>query len=700
MSSGTGPGGAGQAGGTAQAESTAQAGKLGWYLARLRKMSAQEVAWRTEDQARKWAWSLLQVHPDGAATSHAARRLLKRTTSPKLAGNPAFTATLPDGAVHAVPETARAQVTAAAEEIMQGRWEVLGALRTDMASPDWFLDPTTSRRAPQGEYCFKVDFRDEKVTGNIKQVWELSRMHHLSVLAAAYAFTGDERYSERAGAHLRSWWEANPFLSGVHWTSGIEVGIRLISWAWARRLLEGWAGAAALFEENPLARQQIWWHQRFLAGFRSRGSSANNHVIAEAAGQLVASLAFDWFAESKRWASSSAELLEAELANNTFPSGVNREMAFEYHGLVAELGILAGVEADFAGRPLSPSTWALLRQMVEVVAATVDARLGAPRYGDGDDGRGLVLCPGANRWESLIAFGRARLGPADWWPDARSDALAGLLSEMAHDHGSTTPAPARPSHFSDAGLTLLRSRPGEMPEIWCRADAGPQGFLSIAAHGHADALSVELRHDGTEILADPGTYCYHGEPKWRAYFRSTLGHNTLEIAGQDQSSAGGPFLWARTANTRLVSLLLDEDGLPVQWTAEHDGYEVLLPAASHRRAVRLDRERGRLVVTDTVQSEGRHPWKLAFHLGPEVEVAAGPVMGQVDLRWAPHGRSGGSATISLPNEGSWRLARGEENPVLGWYSPRFGTKIPATTVLCEGALQPGTTVLETVVQFD
>ena len=121
------------------------------------------------------------------------------------------------------------------------------------------------------------------------------------MLAAAFALSGDERYAERVGTHLRSWWAQNPFLSGIHWTSGIEVGLRLIAWVWIRRLLDGWDSAGPCSSDNAVARVQIWWHQRFLAGFRSRGSSANNHVIAEAAGQLVASLAFDWFPESEGW---------------------------------------------------------------------------------------------------------------------------------------------------------------------------------------------------------------------------------------------------------------------------------------------------------------------------------------------------------------------------------------------------------------
>ena len=170
-----------------------------------------------------------------------------------------------------------------------------------MVDPDWSSDPEDGRRAPTDRYSFDIPYRDEHAVGDIKQLWEPSRHQHLTVLAAAYALTGDEQYADRVAEHLRSWWAANPPLRGVHWVSGIELGIRLISWVWVRRLLDRWSGAAALFEDNPEALHQIWHHQRWLAALGSHGSSANNHVIAEAAGQLVAACAFDWFPETPTW---------------------------------------------------------------------------------------------------------------------------------------------------------------------------------------------------------------------------------------------------------------------------------------------------------------------------------------------------------------------------------------------------------------
>lgn len=655
--------------------------KLEWYLRRLERMSASEVGWRLSDQVRKWAWMRDQVTPPTAGRGARKRRgcssSLRSTGAERC-----FRAGMDVGVLAGIPAKVRRDVMDAADELLSGRWKILGASRTDMTEPDWFVDPLSGRRAPQSDYCFGINHRAEEVTGNVKQLWELSRLQHATVLAGAFALSEDERYAELAARHLRSWWSANPFLSGVHWTSGIEVGLRLIAWVWTRRLLDGWPAVRELFEDNEEALAQIWWHQRFLSSFRSRGSSANNHVIAEAAGQLVAGLAFPWFEESSGWAETAAELLEAELERNTFASGVNREQAFQYHGFVAELGVVAAVEADVAGRPLGERTWDLLCRMLDVIAATLDVQLRAPRQGDGDEGRALLLgVPDANRWPGLLAFGAEVFGAPGWWPATDGDAASMLLGSMAGDHRRSERPHRRPAHFGDAGLTIMRSLPEDGPEIWCRCDAGPHGFLSIAAHAHADALSVEVRHRGTDILADPGTYCYQGHPSWRTYFRGTLGHNTIELAGQDQSTSGGPTLWTRHAAGQLMELSIGDQGEVRSWAAEHDGYGVLRPSARHRRSVRLASRRRILEIVDEIDTEGTYGVRMAFHLGPQVLVRLDGAC--AELVWDDvEGPAG--ATLHLADTLAWSAVRGATDPVLGWYSSRFGEKEPSTTLVGQG----------------
>ena len=490
---------------------------------------------------------------------------------------------------------------------------------------------------------------------------------------------------DRVADQLRSWWRENPFLSGVHWTSGIELGIRLISLAWIRRLLDDWPGVAGLFEHDALALRQIRWHQQYLAAFPSRGSSANNHVIAEAAGQLVASCAFPWFPESERWRRKSARLLERELIRNTFPSGIGRELASDYQCFVAELGFLAAVEAEASGYPLSAAAWERLCAMADSAAALVDERLRPPRQGDSDEGRGLLLdAPAANRWPSLLAL-------ADGAGRAAGLVAAAARGRGERDHrrpgrpeapGSTAGPSERPSRFADAGNDVAAH--DRRNEIWCRCDGGPHGYLSIAAHAHADALSVEVRYAGVDILADPGTYCYHGERAWRSYFRSTIAHNTAELGGRSQSSEGGPFMWVRHAQAREVEVI--DDGDIARWTAEHDGYASLDPPALHRRSVLLDRASRSIDIIDEIEG-GSHDIRLAFHLGPEVQVEfdgslRGPGAGP------PHPRQG-TARLELPSGLRWSLHRGESDPILGWYSPGLGRRVPAFTLLGCGRCVPG-----------
>ena len=659
-----------------------------WYLYRLRAMSPREVVWRVHDEVVHRRWARLQVLPHEVLDA------------PRRRVGPGFPTVLPPHQATALPPVAADALVEAAASLLEGTGEILGVWRTDLAAPDWFADPVTAQRAPQERYAFAIDHRSRSETGDVKQLWELSRHQHLTILAGAYLVTGDDAYAEAVARQLESWWRDNPNLSGIHWTSGIEVGLRLISWVWVRRLLEGWAGAPGLFEDNALAVSQVYWHQRYLSSLRSRGSSANNHVIAEAAGQLVASCAFPWFPESVGWRRRAAALLEDELERNTFPSGLNREQATDYHGFVAELGLVGAAEAAAARLPLSEQTWATLGGMVDGAAAVLDATHRAPRQGDSDDGRALRLdAPGANRWDTLLATGASLMGPESWWPAPCAGVTSTLLGALAgHRPVAGRRPPERPSHFPDAGLTILRTEAGREPEIWCRCDGGPHGYLSIAGHAHADALSIEVRHGGVDVLADPGTYCYHGEPMWRHYFRSTLGHNTVELAGRDQSESAGPFLWVTQAHAVSAEVAVGAHGEPESWSAEHHGYESLEVPAIHARRVHLDGEERRIVITDRIITTGPVPLRMAWHLGPSVRADPDLDRGVVRLRWPTAGGEA-SAHLTLATGLRWEIHRGRLDPILGWYSARFGVKEPTTALVGTAAFVPALGALTTSLAF-
>ena len=246
----------------------------------------------------------------------------------------------------------------------------------------------------------------------------MSRHHHLTVLAAAWWLTQDERYAEAAADQLRSWWRANPFLTGVHWTSGIEAGVRLISWAWTRRLLHDWPKVGDLFEHNDDAVRQIGWHQEFLAAFPSRGSSANNHVVAEAAGRLVAACAFPWYAKSARMAperrgAPGARARRQHLRRRSQPRAGDRLPPLRAR---ARAGGRRGGRRS-RPRPLRRRPGHAWRGCSMPPPPIVDATGRPPRQGDGDEGRALVVDdPERDPWAAVLGTGAALLGAPGWWP--------------------------------------------------------------------------------------------------------------------------------------------------------------------------------------------------------------------------------------------------------------------------------------------
>ena len=225
-------------------------------------MSPAEVAWRTRDEALQLAWSRRQVRRE---------QLVSAVSLP--AGERRFTAVLRPDTAARVPEEARKAVLEAANGLLRGEWEVLGVARTDLVLPDWFSVRSAVRSRP-----LRLPHRSPLGRTGRQYQAGVGDLAPAAPYAPGYGMVSHrgQAYAQRVAEQLRSWWQENPFLSGVNWTSGIELGIRLISLAWIRRLLADWPDVADLFERDALAVHQIRWHQQYLAAFPSRGSSANH----------------------------------------------------------------------------------------------------------------------------------------------------------------------------------------------------------------------------------------------------------------------------------------------------------------------------------------------------------------------------------------------------------------------------------------
>jgi hypothetical protein len=579
--------------------------------------------------------------------------------------------------VFAHPDVDAAPYVAAAERIAIGRLDVFALADADLGLPPrWNRDPKTGIEAPLA-FGKTLDYRDPDVVGDIKYLWEPNRHLQLVTLAQAFALTRKRKYLEALGEQLDSWFIACPYGRGPNWSSALEAAIRLVNWSIAWQLAGGHEALDADLRRRWL--KSVYEHAHFVRHWFSAHSSANNHLIGEAAGLFIAGLTWPHWREAADWVATSRKILEREALAQTAPDGVNREQALWYQQFVLDMLVLPLLAARAAGQPFSAAFHSRVEAMMDFVACLMDAGGHVPMFGDADDGylvrleREAAFCP----YRSALATGALLFRRGDFKLKAgRLDDKARWLfgpeagAEFEALDAEATRLPLRQS-FPEGGYYVLGCEFDRPREVRAVVDAGPLGYTSIAAHGHADALSFTLSLHGREILIDPGTYAYHTQQRWREYFRGTSAHNTVRIDGLDQSEQGGNFLWLRHARAGCSLWLSTPDKDCFEgW---HDGYGRLADPVKHRRLLELDKRARRLVVADRLEMQGSHDVELFFHCAEGCSVDAVPGGFLV-------GRDGVHVKLLLPACGDSSVHKGELAPLLGWASRAFDRRTPIHTI--------------------
>jgi hypothetical protein len=593
--------------------------------------------------------------------------------------------------IHAGPGIDPAPYVAEAERIAQGRVDVLALRGADLGSPPrWNRDPKTGIEAPLA-FGKTLDYRDADLVGDIKYLWEPNRHQHLVTLAQAFALTGKKAYLDVLEEHLESWFLACPYGRGPNWTSSLEVALRLINWAVT------WQLVGKDFAEKPdfVRRwlQSIYQHATFVRGWFSLHSSANNHLIGEAAGLFVASMTWPYWPAAREWRDAAKGILEEEAVRQNAPDGVNREQALWYQQFVLDMLVTCLLAGKANGQWFSADYEQRIEAMMDFVASVMDAGGNMPMIGDADDGVATRLAPGACPYRSLLALGAVLFRRGDFKLKAGAlDDRARWLLGAAADAGfqaldaERTRLPARQC-FPEGGYVVLGCDFDTPAELRMVADAGPLGYRSIAAHGHADALSVTLSVGGREFLIDPGTYAYHTQERWRQYFRGTAAHNTVRIDGVDQSVQAGKFMWLRHARAGCSLWLSSPE--KDSFEGWHDGYLRLEDPVKHRRLVQLDKRARRILIEDVLEMEDEHEVELFFHCAEACRVDPAP--GGYVLS-----RDGLEARLLLPEGGAARVERGALAPICGWASRSFDRREPTSTIVWYARLA-GRSVLRTEI---
>jgi hypothetical protein len=559
---------------------------------------------------------------------------------------------------------------------------------------DWNRDHGNGKAAPI-KYAQSIDYRDFEVTGDCKLVWEPNRHHQLVVLARAYRVTGDLKYAWEVVHQIESWLEQCPFGIGMNWRSPMELSIRMINWVWAIDLILD-SGVISDGLKVKLINA-VHLHVMGVSRKYSRGSSANNHLIGEAAGVFIATSYFYRIKDAKVLCNKSKEILEQEVVNQSYDDGGGREQALGYQLFVLQFFILSGVVGKKKNNDFTAQYWSRVEKMMEFVGRISEGG-NLPLFGDSDDGYVLDLGSTCYDYESLLAIGAILFNRNDfkaWSRKFQEPCLWLLGDECAKEYDdirvASIPMEMESYAFESSGLFLLQSGKQSSPKrISILFDCGELGLGAIAAHGHADALSFSMRVGGADILVDPGSYDYFTYPEWRQYFKSTRAHNAVVVDDTDQSEMIGSFIWGKKAQAKCLNWEATYQTIKV--AGEHDGYSRLKDPVIHRRYLELDREKLVLKVKDELITEGKHAITIHFHYAENCNIES------IDGKVATIGYPNGKVIMKMCDTLSISAIHGEVKPIGGWISNGYHKKKPINSVIASGTIH-GNTFLETMISI-
>jgi uncharacterized heparinase superfamily protein len=554
-----------------------------------------------------------------------------------------------------------------ADGLCQHKIEIYGYTFDLGDTIDWSRDPLTDRSWPR-TFAGNIDIRNSKNIRGVKWVWELNRHHHLVTLAKAYFLTGEELYAEEVCTQITNWIETNPPLTGVNWTSSLELAVRLINWSWAMAFIRD----ADSLTQGRFAQIQtsITNQATYISKHLSSFSSANNHLIGEAAGLAIVGMCNPWLPKARSWRDKGLHILKEEIGRQIHSDGVPAEQSTHYLAFIIDFNLIVW-ELFKKNNIDPPQLWYdRLLSSCNFIRNIMDSNGNVPQIGDSDDAWVVRLddSPQVNNFKSILTTAATLLRQPSLKPPNQhwDEKSFWLLGWDGHETYSRLPITTdqHGSHiFAHGGYGVLQTE-----NNLAVFDCGPLGYLSTAAHGHADALNFLLSRGGQPLLVDPGTYLYQEGGQWREFFRSTYAHNTVVVDGLDQSQMLGTFLWGKKANVHIENWNQIAKNMFI--AAEHDGY-AHLGVIHSRKVIYFDPDvfiiidEFRAINPQKVQTT--HTFEQLWHLSPKS--LAIPSAEGVNITVEDHKFF--LIPLDLPPY-QLKVQIGEDGPPQGWISNQYG----------------------------
>ncbi len=523
---------------------------------------------------------------------------------------------------------------------------------------DWMFNPTTDTS------------RDNEWS------WSLFRTIYWQPLARAYALTKDEKYTREFLAQLhsfRSAWPADEFIKdttfvpkqpfpGTAWRT-IETGIRVYT---------TWLPCFEIFRHSEVWTEDdlasfllgIRDHALFLMGHYSNHDRSSNWLSMETSALLQIAVMFPEFKEAEEWLKTAYGRVMHEVRYCFSDNGVHMEKTPIYH-LVASIAFAqALVMCRNNGLYVPDYAWETIRRSALYVASLIKPDWSTPMIGDADRTDLTTRRADTSLYEGMnLSFFPGGLNEMREYFKWMYSLFHDEEFRFFYSLGQEGKAPETKDYkYSEEGIYVMRSG-WERKSDYLLTHSTQLERGERSTHSHNDSMHAEVTLLGEDILVDSGRYIYRSSiwKDWRAYFVSSLAHNTLYVDDHEMGAVPGG---DRVRGVRALCHFFGEEAECKVIDLSHNGYAYLSDPVFHRRKFVL-LPSSSVVLVDWVEGVGEenHDFRLMYNFNTSDVKLNGS---HIDYT----SRHGMDFTLDFTSDVAFSssLVCGSEDPKGGWIS--------------------------------
>ena len=564
-----------------------------------------------------------------------------------------------------------------ADKLLNHQFHLLGL---DVHLPNlipWNQNPQTGREYPKVHHS-TINTMDTATYGDVKYVWELNRHQFFIEVSKAYFLTGDEKYAQAVWGWFSSWVTDTPYKLGVNNTSVLEHAVRIFSWIWSFYLTQNssiWTEERkGLFAKNLLL-QGVMIEENL-----SYYYSPYNHLIGELAALAFLGTVYPNSPDGELWRDKYWEEMEKQLDKQFHPDGFTVEQASYYHHFTLGFYVMVALLREQNDLSVSADVFTMLEKIFEFSMNLTRPDGHLPMLGDIDSARSIYFYHPDDMWNlrSFLCIGAVLCNR----PDMKSvsgdlfEEVLWLLGQAGVNKFDDLEekAPKNTSRaFDSSGYYIMRDG-WERTSNYCCFDCGEiahgvfRDGTPSAAHGHADILSFELCVDGEPLIIDPGFHTYFGPLEWHRYFRSTRGHNTIEVNNAGHGVHESRIAWSKVSSPTLAHWISTDTFDFAGGTI--DRFANQADNVHHGRYVLFRKNRYFLVMDEVAGSESDTVYRIesSLHFHPGTLHYEANTLKHNDKV---------VAIVATSDKTTVTTETGGDGPDQGWIACGYGQKSPA-----------------------